>query len=153
MWSWCEWTPPGDSRPMRCAVPPDCLQRGDELGEVGVLGERAVRDGFIDARQVLHDDAAGADIHVADLGIPHLARGQADERSRSPAASACGLAATMRSQFGVLRLKDAVVLPLGAVAPAVEDAEHDGAAAVGSGHVGRIMLKQSKFGVTLAFPP
>src|SRR5579875_2790749 len=36
-------------------------------------------DGGIDPRQVLHHQAAGAEIGVADLGIAHLAIGQADK--------------------------------------------------------------------------
>ena len=42
------------------------------------LGERAVGDRSVDARQVLEHRPAGAEIEVADLGVAHLARGQAD---------------------------------------------------------------------------
>ena len=34
--------------------------------------ELTVRDGFIDSREVLEDDAAGAQIEMADFGIAHL---------------------------------------------------------------------------------
>ena len=65
------------------------------------------RDGVADPRQVLHHDAAGADIEVADLGIAHLARRQADvaaggaqERARAVAQS--------RSKVGVLACRMAL---------------------------------------------
>ena len=76
------------------------LELGDEVGERLVLGQRAVRDRHIDARQILHHDAAGADIHVADFGIAHLAAGQADDVSLA-SSSACGQS-RMTVQFGVL---------------------------------------------------
>ena len=31
-WSWCECTPPGETRPIRWQVPPLCLQRVDQVG-------------------------------------------------------------------------------------------------------------------------
>src|SRR6185312_16758513 len=37
-----------------------------------VAGERAVRAGVVDARQVLTHDGAGAEVEVADLGVAHL---------------------------------------------------------------------------------
>ena len=40
--------------------------------------DRAVLDGLVDARQVLLDDRAGAEVEVADLTVAHLARGQPD---------------------------------------------------------------------------
>ncbi len=43
-----------------------------------VVEEAAVRDRRVDAGQVLVHDAAGADVHVADFGIAHLAVRQAD---------------------------------------------------------------------------
>ena len=46
-----------------------------EGGERAVGCERAVGDRLVDARQVLHHDAAGAEIHVADFRIAHLPLG------------------------------------------------------------------------------
>ena len=43
-----------------------------------VLGLGAVTDGEVDAGEFLVNDAAGAEVEVADLGISHLALGQAD---------------------------------------------------------------------------
>ena len=48
----------------------------------GFSKKRAVVDRLADARQVLVDDAAGADVEVADLGVAHLPGGQADGRAR-----------------------------------------------------------------------
>ena len=50
--------------------------RLDLLGEIqqrGIAGEFAALHRPIDARQVLQHDASGADIHVPDFGIAHLA--------------------------------------------------------------------------------
>ena len=46
--------------------------------EGGVRRELPVGDGAVDARQPLVDDEAGADVGVADLGVAHLPRRQAD---------------------------------------------------------------------------
>ena len=54
------------------------LQLGDELAQRREARQRAVGDRPVDARQILHDDPAGAEIGVADLGIAHLAVGQPD---------------------------------------------------------------------------
>src|SRR5690606_33287700 len=43
--------------------------------EAGELEEGALTDGFVDAGKILPDNAAGADIQVADLRIAELALG------------------------------------------------------------------------------
>ena len=43
-----------------------------------VLEEAAVGDRVVDPRQILFDDRPGAEVEVADLGVAHLAVGQAD---------------------------------------------------------------------------
>ena len=43
-----------------------------------VLGERPVLDRVVDARQVLTDDRAGAEVEVPDLRVAHLPVGQPD---------------------------------------------------------------------------
>ena len=50
----------------------------DEVSERRGLGDAAVGNGVADAHQFLMHHAAGADIHVADLGVAHLPLGQAD---------------------------------------------------------------------------
>ena len=97
-----------------------------------MLGQRAVLDGVVDARQVGHGDAAGAEIHVADLGIAHLALGQADEGLR-------GVDQALRAGrdqpvvVGRARIEDGVVIRIRPVAPAVEDAQ-DGGTQAGRSH-------------------
>ena len=59
----CPWT--------RCSLAMNPTQRRR-------LGEAAVGDRVADAHQLLLHHAAGADVHVADLGVAHLAVGQAD---------------------------------------------------------------------------
>ena len=48
-------------------------------GEGGVGEEAAVLDGGVDAGHVHADDAAGAEVEVADFTVAHLAVGEADE--------------------------------------------------------------------------
>ena len=50
----------------------------DQVEQRRCAGDLAAGDGVADARQVLHHDAAGADIEMADLGIAHLPVRQAD---------------------------------------------------------------------------
>ena len=51
---------------------------GDSFLQNLVFREGAVTDGEVDAGEFLVNDAAGAEVEVADLGISHLALGQAD---------------------------------------------------------------------------
>jgi len=82
-------------------------------------------DELIDSRAVHVDDAAGADIQVADLAIAHLSDGKAD-------GGAGGLDERVWKIFqdavvvGLAREGDGVAFGFGAVAPAVEDGEDDG---------------------------
>ena len=59
----------------------DRLARGDRgidrRGQGGDGGKRALLDGLGDAGEVLVDDAPGPQVHVADLGVAHLAVRQA----------------------------------------------------------------------------
>ena len=75
-------TPPSDTSPMRCSVVPASGGLANARAARGLLEEAAVVDRLADARQVLIDDAAGADVEVPDLGVAHLALGQADGRAR-----------------------------------------------------------------------
>src|SRR5229473_2043403 len=82
--------------------------------------ERAVLQRLVDPGQVLVDDAARADVEVADLGIPLLAFGQPDRlagsrerRMRPPPPQGVPIRR--------LRRRDRVAEWLGAVAPTVDD--------------------------------
>jgi hypothetical protein len=111
-----------------------CLQGGNGIAQHRVGGEAAVGDGGVDARQVLHHHAPGAEVHVADLGVahlsarqPHLVLGGVDQGVRRGGEEAV--------QVRRRRLADGVVLAGLAMAPAVEDAEHHGARRIGVGGI------------------
>ncbi len=76
------------------------FQSRDGLQQSRVLGQRAVFDRQIDTGQFLHDDAAGAQIHMADFRIAHLAGGQADRQARG-SRKAWGKRASRSFQTGV----------------------------------------------------
>ena len=109
------------------------LQLGDEVLQARVARQLAGLHGGVDARQVLHDHAAGADVHMADLGIAHLAGRQPDMQFR-------GVDQRMRAIAHEavpgrrVRQPDRVVIVAGAFPPAVEDAEHDGAGPIATSH-------------------
>ena len=77
-WSMCEWTPPLRDEPEQ-VHPLAALEGGHERG---VLEEGAVLDRLVHPHQVLEEHAAGADRQVADLGVAHLSRRQADRLAR-----------------------------------------------------------------------
>ena len=54
------------------------LKGCDEARQRRIAAKRTISDGPIDARQFLHDHAAGTQIHMADFGIAHLPRWQPD---------------------------------------------------------------------------
>ena len=100
-------------------------QLGDDVLKGGVGGEFAVGDGVGDARQFLFNDAAGADGHVADLRIAHLAVGQADGAAGGGEQSKRAGAADAVPNGGRC-LPNRVVGGIRVVAPAIEDAQQDG---------------------------
>src|SRR5215211_1303963 len=113
----CEWTPPYETRPTRCMRPPRSCARG-------VLEERPVADGAVDALEILVDDPARADGEVADLGVALLAgrkpdrlarRGERPVRVRAPHA-------VEHRRVGEL---DRVAGAGGGTAPPVQDHERD----------------------------
>ncbi len=124
-WSWCECTPPGETRPSRWQVPPLALSLAMRSTSAGAPRDLARRDGVGDARQVLHHHAACADVEVPDLGVAHLAVGQTDVAAR-------------RAQEGVRPrapeavegrrpgLQHGVVGALVAPTPPIENNQHDG---------------------------
>ena len=52
------------------------------FGQGGHLRQLALADGLADAHQLLVDHPAGPDVHVAHLGVAHLALGQAHGLAR-----------------------------------------------------------------------
>ena len=91
-----------------------------------VASERAVGHGGIDAGQVLQDDPAGADGHVADLRVPHLALGQA-HGGAGGGEQAVGAGGGQPVPHRRLGERDGVMLGLRPMAPAVQHAKDDGA--------------------------
>ena len=103
------------------------LQRLDQAGEGRRLLDLAGRDGVADPRQVLHHDAAGADIEMADLGIAHLSRRQADVAAGG-AQERVRPGGPQSVERGRLGLPDGVVGGFLAPAPAVQHDQHHRAA-------------------------
>ena len=83
----------------------------------------AVGDCLADARQILHDHAPGADIEMADLGIAHLAAGQADVVARS-AQKAMRSVPPQPVEGRRIGLADGIVGGIVAPTPAVENDQH-----------------------------
>ena len=97
------------------------LRLGDQVLQNFIFRQAAILDGGIDARQILRHHSPGADIHVADFGVAHLARRQAHGTARGLQQSVRAI----RQQFGVVGgfgCGDGVVGGIGAPAPAVENA-------------------------------
>ena len=61
-----------------------CLRPITGPEEGGAFVERAVGDRGIDPREILEDRPSGAEVQVANLGVAHLARRQADGFGRGP---------------------------------------------------------------------
>ena len=104
------------------------LQLADEILHRRQARDVILRERLVDARQILHDDAAGAEIGVADFGIAHLPVGQPD-------IMLAGFELRMRPAphqlvpHRRLRPFDGVVVAVIPLAPAVEDAQHQRARA------------------------
>ena len=112
---------------------------GDQVAQHRIGGKRSVFDSGIDARQILHHDPAGAEIHVAYFGIAHLTVGQADEMlggiDQRVRAGRPELIPVRRTGQ-----RDRIALAGRRIAPAVKDAKHDRARRGGAGgrHGGNI---------------
>ena len=89
-----------------------------------VLEEAAVGDRVVDPGQVLLDDRPGAEVQVADLGVAHLAVGQADVAALG---GEPGVREALPEPVEDRRLgeRDRVAGPGLGEAPAVEDDERD----------------------------
>ncbi len=86
--------------------------------------EFAARDQLIDARDVHLDDAPGADIQMAHFAIAHLPFGQADVRAGG-VNQRVGKILQQPVVVGLAGEGDGVAFCFGAIAPAVEDGQHD----------------------------
>src|SRR5690349_14639492 len=87
------------------------------------LVELLVGDEEIDAGDVHVDDAAGADVEMADFTVAHLAFGKADGGTGSMDQSV-GKFAEQFIVGGFAREGDGVAFGFCAVAPAIEDGEY-----------------------------
>ena len=59
------------------------FQLFNQIGQNRVFFNAAVFDCHVNTGQVLHNDASGTQIHVADFGVAHLTVRQADGKSGS----------------------------------------------------------------------
>src|SRR6516225_9248714 len=94
----------------------------------GLLEERdlvqlLISDHQVDAGDVHVDDAARADIHVADFAVAHLAFGEADEWAGG-LDQRVGKLAQQLVIGGLARKGDRVALRLRAVAPSIEHSQY-----------------------------
>ena len=110
---------------MRWQVPPLALSLRDQIDQRRCARDLARRDGVGDARQVLHHDAAGADVEMADLGIAHLAVGQADVAARG-AQEGVRTRAPQAVEGRRPRLAHGVVGAILAPTPTIQNNQHDG---------------------------
>ena len=101
------------------------LELADQIDQRRRAGDLARRDGVGDAWQVLHDDAAGADVEMADLGVAHLAVRQADVVARG-AQERARPRAPQTVEGRRPRLAHGVVGAILAPTPAIENNQHDG---------------------------
>ena len=96
--------------------------RGQQLVDEGVqlrdLLKFAAVCGVADARQVLHDHAARADVEMADFRIAHLPAGQADVLARG-VQEGMGVLRPELVEGGCPRLPDGIVGRILAPAPTV----------------------------------
>ena len=93
----------------------------------GVGGELAGFDREADPRQILIDDAAGAEVHVADLGVAHLPRRQSDVAGPNPRSTYAARSDHSASHVGVFAAAIALPSVRGAVAESVQHDEQTGA--------------------------
>src|SRR5271166_1545767 len=111
---------------MECAARP--LDVGEALGQHGIGEEAAVVDGLVDARDALIDDAARAEIEMADFAVALLPRGKTDSLA-ARADRGVRKSGEHRAIVRHLRGCDGIAACLLRDAEAVEDAE-DGLAAL-----------------------
>ena len=83
-------TPPGESEPQHVERGAAGLRDGDGVGQHRIARELAGRDRVVDAREVLVDDPARADVEMPDFGIAHLARRAARRRAPTRRSTCAG---------------------------------------------------------------
>ena len=113
-----ECTPPSDTSPMRWTRSAPANARAQDL----VLGQRAVGDRLVDAREVLLDDGARAEVQMADLAVAHLPVRQAD-RAAARDERRVRIARPEVVEHRGLGERDGVPRAVGGETPAVEDDE------------------------------
>ena len=87
-----------------------------------ILVQFAVAHGFVDAGEFLPHDAPGSNVEVADLGVAHLAFGQAHVFTEGDE-GAVGIVRPEAVEVGGVGLVNRIGAVLWAEAPAVEDEE------------------------------
>ena len=116
---------PGRDQAQQVAGASRAAQGVEEAADGRRLFQRAVRGGPADARQLLHDDAAGADVEVADLRIAHLPVRQADILAgRAQERVRPGRPQPVEPRR--MRLQDGVVGGVVTPSPAIQDDQGDG---------------------------
>ena len=88
--------------------------------DLGVVEELVLAHGHVDLDEVLVDHAAGAEVHVSDLGVAHLSVGQADVLAAGLQVAVRILGAQAVDDRRALR-PDGVGIIMSALAPTVED--------------------------------
>ena len=116
-------------------MPPFFFALSHARDERRILEERSVADRFADAHEVLHHDAAGAEVQVSDFAVAHLSLGKPD-RAAGRLEQRPRVSRDERVPGRGVRQRDGVALALGAISPAVEHDEHDraGVTALGTVH-------------------
>ena len=120
----CEWTPPSESRPIRCSVRPPSVARWAASTRTGFAKELAILDRQVDPRDRLVDDEPRAEVEMPDLGVPHLTARQADiDPTRSQRRVRIGGPEPIED--GRVRQFDRIAGTGGLQPPAVQNHEHD----------------------------
>ncbi len=96
----------------------------NRLNERGIGKEAAVSDGAVDAHDIHADDASGAQVQMSNLGIPHLAVGQANKVIARVDQSAWKFFDKMIVRW-LASQRDGVAVRIRAIAPSVENGENN----------------------------
>ena len=120
----CEWTPPYETSPSRWRSPRRSRARWIADTSAGFSKNEPSAIARFTRIEVLEEDAPGADRQVADLGVPHLARRQADGLARGRELGV-RIALPEGVEDGRVRELDRVARPRRREPPAVEDDEDD----------------------------
>jgi hypothetical protein len=105
--------------------PPGALRGPTGLDERLVVEERPVLDRLRDSHQVLHHDAAGAQVEVPDLAVAHLPFGQSHGKPGGLEQRAGG-SRDERVPRRHRRHRDRIPLALAPIAPTIQNDQYDG---------------------------